>query len=202
VIADLFHDILMFFQRGGGVLWAILLTSIIMWFFILDRYRFLLFESEAKRKMMLEHYRNKTWCEDAPIDYLRSRIINRFETLLDRHLKLITVFVDVLPLLGLLGTITGMIKVFDVITVFGVGNARGMAGGISEALITTMAGLVTALSGFYFSANLKAISAKKTHAFEAQLNNMDLKMKHKTSESGTQTLRASSVNSEGDSHAK
>lgn len=198
MIADLFNDILMFFQRGGGVLWAILFTSIIMWFLILDRYRFLLFESEAKRQIMLEHYRNKTWCPDAPTEYLRSRIVNRFETLLDRHLKLITVFVDVLPLLGLLGTITGMIKVFDVITVFGVGNARGMAGGISEALITTMAGLITALSGFYFSANLKSISAKKSHAFETQLKNMDLKINNDTSVSGKQPEKGLLIGSEGE----
>ena len=47
-----------------------------------------------------------------------------------------------------------MIQTFDVITVFGNGNARGLAGGISVALLTTMSGLVTALSGLYFSANL------------------------------------------------
>ena len=60
-----------------------------------------------------------------------------------------------LPMLGLLGTVDGMIQTFDVLSVFGTGNARGMAGGISVALITTMAGLVTALSGLYFSTELE-----------------------------------------------
>jgi biopolymer transport protein ExbB len=59
-----------------------------------------------------------------------------------------------LPMLGLLGTVSGMIQTFDVMTVFGTGNARGMAGGISVALITTMGGLLTALSGLYFSTQL------------------------------------------------
>ena len=59
------------------------------------------------------------------------------------------------PFLGLLGTVSGMIKVFDVITVFGTGNTRGMASGISEALVTTMAGLFTALSGLYFVSDLE-----------------------------------------------
>jgi biopolymer transport protein ExbB len=77
---------------------------------------------------------------------------------------------SILPLLGLLGTINGMIKVFEVITVFGVGNARGMAAGISEALITTMAGLVTALSGLYFCVNLQSLTERASDHFAGRLS--------------------------------
>ena len=49
------------------------------------------------------------------------------------------------PLLGLLGTVTGMIRTFKAITVAGVGNPAAMAGGIAEALITTAAGLLVAI---------------------------------------------------------
>jgi biopolymer transport protein ExbB len=49
------------------------------------------------------------------------------------------------PLLGLLGTVTGMIKTFQAITLFGAGDPKMMAGGISEALVTTMLGLITAI---------------------------------------------------------
>ena len=51
------------------------------------------------------------------------------------------------PLLGLLGTVTGMISTFDVMAVSGTGNAKAMAGGISEALITTQTGLLVAIPG-------------------------------------------------------
>ena len=51
----------------------------------------------------------------------------------------------VAPLLGLLGTVTGMIRTFQSITLFGAGDPRMMAGGISEALMTTMLGLVAAI---------------------------------------------------------
>jgi biopolymer transport protein ExbB len=51
--------------------------------------------------------------------------------------------------LGLLGTVTGMIATFDVLSVFGTGNAKAMAGGISEALITTQTGLLVAIPGLY-----------------------------------------------------
>jgi biopolymer transport protein ExbB len=66
-----------------------------------------------------------------------------------------------LPMLGLLGTVDGMIQTFDVLTVFGTGNARGMAGGISIALITTMGGLLAALSGMYFSTQLEQRVARE-----------------------------------------
>ena len=61
----------------------------------------------------------------------------------------------ILPLLGLLGTVVGMIKVFDVMTFFGTGNARLMASGVSQATIPTMAGLVAAISGLYIANFLK-----------------------------------------------
>ncbi|WP_300675074.1 MotA/TolQ/ExbB proton channel family protein, partial [Desulfoluna sp.] len=55
----------------------------------------------------------------------------------------------VAPLLGLLGTVSGMITTFDVIALFGTGNARAMAGGISESLITTQSGLSVAIPGMF-----------------------------------------------------
>ena len=58
-------------------------------------------------------------------------------------------FVALCPLLGLLGTVTGMISVFEVMAVSGSGNARSMAAGVSRATIPTMAGMVGALSGVF-----------------------------------------------------
>jgi biopolymer transport protein ExbB len=70
-------------------------------------------------------------------------------------LPLILSLVQILPMLGLLGTIEAMIELFYVIAQHGTGNIRAMAGGISQALITTLAGLVTSLSGYYFSSDLQ-----------------------------------------------
>jgi biopolymer transport protein ExbB len=63
---------------------------------------------------------------------------------LDRFMWLVRVVSVVAPLMGLLGTVTGMIQTFQAITMFGAGDPKMMAGGISEALVTTMLGLVTA----------------------------------------------------------
>ncbi len=69
-------------------------------------------------------------------------------------MAVIAVLAAIAPLLGLLGTVLGMIETFDVISVFGTGNARAMAGGISVALITTQTGLLVAIPGLIMSNRL------------------------------------------------
>jgi len=64
---------------------------------------------------------------------------------LERSLGTLAVFGGVAPLLGLLGTVTGMIHTFQLVTIFGSGNAQTLSGGISEALVTTMVGLIIAI---------------------------------------------------------
>jgi biopolymer transport protein ExbB len=68
---------------------------------------------------------------------------------------MIKTLVALCPLLGLLGTVTGMIEVFDVMAIAGSGNARAMASGVSKATIPTMAGMVAALSGLLLSAQIE-----------------------------------------------
>ncbi|MDX1381967.1 MAG: MotA/TolQ/ExbB proton channel family protein [Xanthomonadales bacterium] len=69
---------------------------------------------------------------------------------LDRFLNTLGTIAGISPLLGLLGTVIGMIKVFSAIMLHGVGNASELAGGISEALITTAAGLTVAIPSYFF----------------------------------------------------
>lgn len=69
---------------------------------------------------------------------------------IERHLRILGTIVTVSPLLGLLGTIMGMIKAFNVISIQGVGNPGALAGGISEALITTAVGLSIAIPSLVF----------------------------------------------------
>jgi biopolymer transport protein ExbB len=69
---------------------------------------------------------------------------------LDRYLNTLGTIASITPLLGLLGTVIGMIKVFAVITTQGVGDPGILAGGISEALITTAAGLTVAIPTLMF----------------------------------------------------
>ena len=69
---------------------------------------------------------------------------------LERYLNMLGTIAAIAPLLGLLGTVMGMIKVFSTITLQGVGNGNALAGGIAEALITTAAGLCVAIPAYVF----------------------------------------------------
>ena len=73
------------------------------------------------------------------------------EEFIKQDLGTIALLASIAPLLGLLGTVGGMIKTFNVSAEFGTGNAKAMSGGISEAMITTQFGLVVAIIGIYVS---------------------------------------------------
>jgi biopolymer transport protein ExbB len=85
------------------------------------------------------------------------------------NVALIKTLVALAPLLGLLGTVTGMIDVFDVLAYSGSSSARLMAGGVFRATIPTMAGMMAALSGLYFSTVLPRWSARETARFADEL---------------------------------
>ena len=139
---------------GGWILTAIMVLSSIMWVLILDRYWLLERDSHALGDSVLFHWNERRSDNKLINSRLRSGLLTSFRQELSASVNTIQVITAVLPLLGLLGTVSGMIKTFEVMTVFGTGNIRGMADGISEALLTTMAGLLTALSGIYFATNL------------------------------------------------
>lgn len=144
-----------FVETGGDVLLVIAFVTFGMWLLILERYWFFarVFPKIAKRVQ-------KQW--DARLDHkswyahkIRQLLLTDVEIELDRGLQIIKSLVALCPMLGLLGTVTGMIEVFDVMAIAGSGNVRGMAGGISKATLPTMAGMVAALSGLIFSVQLE-----------------------------------------------
>jgi len=146
------ETLLSLFDRGGPLLWVILATSTLMWGLILERIDFLLW----RWPRWVQGVRSRLGKAPPRVREIRRQaVIAQAEALLSRHLGPIHSLTQALPLLGLLGTVSGMIEVFQALTVFGTGNARAMAGGISQALITTLAGLVTALSGLYLASQLE-----------------------------------------------
>ena len=73
------------------------------------------------------------------------------------------------PLVGLLGTVTGMIEVFDVMAVQGSSNVKSMASGVSMATIPTMAGMVVALSGLLFEKRLEITITQSKQKLEFEI---------------------------------
>lgn len=87
---------------------------------------------------------------------------------LERYLNTLGTIASVSPLLGLLGTVFGMIQVFSVITSVGVGNPHILAGGIAKALITTAAGLCVAIPALIFHRYFRGLVEKLTVEMEDQ----------------------------------
>ncbi|MCB0379278.1 MAG: MotA/TolQ/ExbB proton channel family protein [Bdellovibrionales bacterium] len=90
-------------------------------------------------------------------DAIAESILEESRTI-DRFGVVILVIASVAPLMGLLGTVTGMISTFDVITVYGTGNPKLLSGGISEALVTTMLGLIVAIPALLIGQYLGSMS--------------------------------------------
>jgi biopolymer transport protein ExbB len=85
-----------------------------------------------------------------------------------RNITLIQVISVVAPLLGLLGTVIGMITTFQAITLFGAGDPKTMAGGISQALVTTVLGLVVAIPTTLLHSIVASQSRSLIHVIEEQ----------------------------------
>lgn len=90
-----------------------------------------------------------------------------------RCLSTITILASTAPLLGLLGTVTGMVATFDVIAAFGTGNAKALSGGISKALVTTQCGLLVGIPGLFMSRLLN----RRAHAIERRLAEIVIALK-------------------------
>ena len=167
---EAFTSIRDFFESGGNVLWAILFVTILMWTFIIERAWFFWLDLPGEVKSVQRAWSDRDEYGSWYARRVRERLISHISVESNRNLLIIKALMAVLPLLGLLGTVTGMIKVFDVMTVMGTGNARAMAGGVSQATIPTMAGLVAALSGLYFVTMLDRKASNEVERVEDLLS--------------------------------
>ncbi len=148
---DIMRD---FFSKGGPVLSGVFILSIFLWLLILERYYFLYVVYPKHLESIVTQWQKRREQSSWYALKIRDGLLSEVSIALKRNLIPIQTLTGILPLLGLLGTVTGMIAIFEVLNVFGNGNARGMADGISKALLPTTAGLVTSIIGIYFSADL------------------------------------------------
>jgi len=144
-----------FFAAGGPVLWLIFMVTLIMWTLIVERFWYIYRDHPIIVETTLNVWSQRKDKQSWHATKIREALLSQLSIDLNQSLSFIRMLVVICPLMGLLGTVTGMIHVFDVITVLGTGNPRAMSTGISLATIPTMAGLVAALSGYYFSVRLK-----------------------------------------------
>jgi len=155
-LIELWESVRSFLATGGDVLYFVGLALFLMWMLMMERYYFLNKEYPAIRDSIIAKWDAR---EDTTSWYahrIRETWISETNEMLEQNMLTIRTLVAMCPLIGLLGTVTGMIGVFEVMAEQGTGNPRLMAAGISMATIPTMAGMVAALSGVFFSSRLDA----------------------------------------------
>ena len=152
---ETFEGIRRFLDTAGPVLWLIGFTAMLLGAMIIERYWYFHQEFTKHSKQQVDNWMARSDRHSWHALRIRDSLISDADTQLTCTLPLIQMLVAICPLLGLLGTVTGMMEVFDIIGMLGTGNARAMASGISKATIPTMAGMVVAIPGLYFRVELQ-----------------------------------------------
>jgi len=162
-LTKIFEAVSDFINRGGDVLLLIFAVTLAMWTLILERQYYFRVVYPGVEKEVLDRWRSRADQLSWRAHQVREMWISETSMELNRSITMINTLVALCPLLGLLGTVTGMIEVFDVMATAGNSNARAMASGVSKATIPTMAGMVAALSGLYFSVRLQRFAKDEGH---------------------------------------
>lgn len=155
-ILDILDSVESFMIRGGPVLWIIAWLLLIMWSLVFERVWYLNTTHKKNVKNTLSAWNARSDKSSWSAHQIRAMMVSKINLDVRNTLPIIEVLVTICPLLGLIGTVTGMIEVFFVMALTGGGDAKSMAGGVSKATIPTMAGMVGAISGIFAYNYLKS----------------------------------------------
>jgi len=157
--------------EGGGpfVAW-ILASCIVLWTLTVERWLYFSHVLPREAADALERWNARTdrhsWCARQ----IRQAMISRFRAGMTANMRLMKVLVPLAPLLGLIGTVSGMLEVFDSMALRGSADARTMASGVSHAMICTLTGLAVSITGlypvYYFEARARRQAELLADAFE------------------------------------
>ena len=159
---NLLYSVTDFIALGGEVLWVLFVACLLLWLLILERAWYLRITWPKLASGLVAEWNRRPDRATWQAKKIREETVSRARLALHAQLPLIKVLVALCPLLGLLGTVLGMIGVFEVIAVSGNDDAQAMARGVYRATIPTMSGLVVALTGIYFTVRLRRLADRAT----------------------------------------
>ena len=169
MVSELQQTLLDFIALGGMMLWVILLVAVVLWTLLLNHHFFIRYSYPDYAHTLHLEWQNRPERHSWYARQVREGLLSQATIRLHHSLALIKTLIAICPLLGLLGTVSGMIEVFDVMASLGTSNARAMASGVSAATMPTMAGMVVALSGIYLSARLTTRADRESRKLRDQL---------------------------------
>jgi biopolymer transport protein ExbB len=136
-------------EAGGPFVVWIFICGVVLWTLVIERYWYFSRVLPREAQQMLATWRARTdhtsWCARA----IRQTMISKLNAGMSSNLTLLKVLVPLSPLLGLIGTVSGMLNVFESMALRGTADARTMADGVSEAMICTLTGLAVSITGLY-----------------------------------------------------
>lgn len=168
-IVTAFEAVRDFMELGGPVLTLIGWTIFLMWALIAERMIYFATDLKKLGVSIRERWESRPERKSWNAHQIREAMISEFSMSANRSVGVVQTLVALCPLLGLMGTVTGMIQVFDVMAISGSGNARSMASGVSRATIPTMAGMVGALSGVFLVTMLTRRVQREVETLEESL---------------------------------
>jgi biopolymer transport protein ExbB len=156
-------------EEGGPYVFGIFATGVLMWAMIAERYVYFLGILPGRIRSTLAAWDarpdHESWCSRQ----IRTLYISRLNAEMTAGFPIMQVLVPLSPLLGLVGTVSGMLEVFDSMALRGSADARTMASGVSHAMICTMTGLAVSISGLYPMHYFKARARRETELVSDKL---------------------------------
>jgi biopolymer transport protein ExbB len=143
-LSSLFEVLLGFMDKGGDVLWLIAGLLLVMWMLIFERVWYFKFGWKADVAEVISRWESRPERKSWEAHQIRSMLISRAKMQINQFLPVIKTLVALCPLLGLLG------------------DAKSMAGGVQQATIPTMAGMVAALSGVFANTYVTRIAQRES----------------------------------------
>ena len=140
------HDLV---AAGGPAVFWIFVASLTMWTIVIERYWYFTRTLPVSAQEMIAKWQARKDHQTWAARQIRQAMISRLTAEMGANMQILRVLVPLCPLLGLLGTVTGMLEVFDAMAAKGSADARTMASGVSQAMVCTMMGLAVSITGLY-----------------------------------------------------
>lgn len=163
-LADIQATVSDYMETGGPVLWVIATSLFIMWTFLLERMWFVYIQFPREAKRMIAEWDARKDTTSWYAHRIREARLSEATVTLSERISSIKTLIAITPMMGLLGTVTGMVAVFESMAITGSSNARLMASGISMATIPTLSGMVCAVSGLFVVAKLEGSAKARLEA--------------------------------------